>query len=78
MRWCVARAAFPDPGLTPPQGSQAEFIFSCAWEVMKYADMHTKGISLIHLYDEGSDLDFNVGLCATSPPRPARPRSGLD
>jgi hypothetical protein len=30
-------------------GSQAEFIFSVAWEVMKYADMHTKGISLIHL-----------------------------
>jgi len=24
--------------------------------------MHTKGISLIHLYDEGNDLDFNIGL----------------
>jgi len=29
---------------------------------MKYADMHTKGVSLIHLYDEGNDLDFNIGL----------------
>lgn len=43
-------------------GSQAEFIFGCAWEVMKYADMHTKGVTLIHLYDEGNDLDFNIGL----------------
>jgi len=43
-------------------GSQAEFIFSVAWEVMKMADMHMKGISLIHLYEEGNDVDFNVGL----------------
>ena len=46
----------------PEVGSQAEFIFTVAWETMKYADMHTKGISLIHLYDEGADLDFNIGL----------------
>jgi len=46
----------------PEVGSQAPFIFSVGWEVMKYADMHTKGISLIHLYDEGNDLDFNIGL----------------
>jgi hypothetical protein len=43
-------------------GNQAPFIFSVAFECMKYADMHTKGISLIHLYDEGNDLDFNIGL----------------
>jgi len=43
-------------------GSQAEFIFTVAWEVIKYADMHTKGCSLIHLYEEGNDLDFNIGL----------------
>ena len=30
--------------------------------MIKYADMHTKGVSLIHLYDEGNDLDFNIGL----------------
>lgn len=43
-------------------GDQAEFIFAVAWETMKYADMHAKGISLIHKYEEGNDLDFNIGL----------------
>lgn len=43
-------------------GDQAEFIFGCAWETVKYADMHAKGISLHHLYQEGNDLDFNIGL----------------
>lgn len=43
-------------------GSQADFIFTVAWDVVKYADMHTKGISLIHLYEESNDMDFNVGL----------------
>jgi len=42
--------------------SQAEFIFSVAWPMMKYADMHAKGIQLVHLYDEGSDVDFDIGL----------------
>jgi hypothetical protein len=46
----------------PEVGSQAEFIFSVSWEVIKYADMTHKGISLIHLYDEGQDLDFDMGL----------------
>jgi hypothetical protein len=46
----------------PEVGDQADFIFSCAWEVAKYADMHSKGISLIHLYQEGNDFDFNIGL----------------
>jgi len=43
-------------------GSQAEFIFNVSWELIKYADMHTKGVNYIHLYDEGFDLDFNIGL----------------
>jgi hypothetical protein len=43
-------------------GDQADFIFTCAWEVVKYADMHSKGVSLIHLYNEGNDMDFNIGL----------------
>jgi len=43
-------------------GDQADFIFNVAWEMMKYADMHAKGISLIHKYEEGNDLDFNIGL----------------
>jgi hypothetical protein len=43
-------------------GSEADFIFGCAWETIKFADMHAKGISYVHLYDEGCDLDFNIGL----------------
>jgi hypothetical protein len=46
----------------PEVHSQAEFIFTVAWEVMKYADMHSKGISLRHLYEEGKDLDFDIAL----------------
>lgn len=42
--------------------SQAEFIFTVAWERMKRADMHAKGISLLHQYHEGSDVDFDIGL----------------
>lgn len=33
-----------------------------AWETIKYADMHSKGISLVYKYDEGNDLDFDIGL----------------
>jgi len=43
-------------------GDQAPFIFEVAWETMKQADMHTKGISYIHLYKESADVDFNVAL----------------
>jgi len=46
----------------PEVHSQAEFIYSVAWEMMKYADMHSKGISLIYKYEEGFDVDFNIGL----------------
>jgi hypothetical protein len=46
----------------PEVHTQAEFIFSVAWEVIKYADMNSKGISLLHLYNEGNDLDFDIGL----------------
>lgn len=42
--------------------TQAEFIYSVSWEMMKYADMHAKGVSLIHLYDEGQNVDFDIGL----------------
>jgi len=46
----------------PEVHEQAEFIYSVAWDVMKYSDMHTKGISLVYKYDEGCDLDFDMGL----------------
>jgi len=43
-------------------GDQAEWIYAVAWDVIKKADMHCKGINYIHLYQEGDDLDFNIGL----------------
>eukprot|EP01114_Cavostelium_apophysatum_P016339 TRINITY_DN461_c0_g1_i1.p1 TRINITY_DN461_c0_g1~~TRINITY_DN461_c0_g1_i1.p1 ORF type:complete len:292 (+),score=97.44 TRINITY_DN461_c0_g1_i1:101-976(+) len=46
----------------PEVNQEAEFIYSAGWEVIKHADMHTKGISLIYQYDEGHDLDFDIGL----------------
>jgi len=46
----------------PEVSSQADFIFVVGWEMMKYADMHSKGIMYLHQYDEGNDLDFNIGL----------------
>lgn len=46
----------------PEAKDEAEFIYSVAWETIKYADMHCKGISLIYKYDEGNDLDFDIGL----------------
>jgi hypothetical protein len=46
----------------PEAKDEAEFIYSVAWETMKYADMHSKGISLVYKYDEGNDVDFDIGL----------------
>jgi len=43
-------------------GDQAEFIYSVAYATMRKADMEAKGISYVHLYDEGADLDFDMGL----------------
>jgi hypothetical protein len=46
----------------PEAKDEAEFIYSVGWDVLKYADMHSKGISLIYKYDEGHDVDFDIGL----------------
>lgn len=46
----------------PEVKDEAEFIYSGSWEVLKYADMHNKGISLIYKYEEGKDVDFDIGL----------------
>ena len=35
---------------------------SVAWDKIKYADMHAKGIQLVFKYVEGFDLDFDIGL----------------
>lgn len=43
-------------------GDQADFIFNVAWEIMKYVDMESQGISLIHKYTEGVEIELNIGL----------------
>ncbi|CAK9015431.1 Calcium-regulated actin-bundling protein (34 kDa actin-binding protein) [Durusdinium trenchii] len=43
-------------------GDQADFIFEVAYEVVKMADMHTRGVEYVHLYEEGSNMEFNVAL----------------
>ena len=46
----------------PEVHQEAEFIFTVAWEMMKYADMQAKGVHYLYQYEEGSDLDFDIGL----------------
>lgn len=43
-------------------GSQADFIFEVTYEMLRQADMHAKGVLYVHKYEEGNDLDFNIGL----------------
>lgn len=46
----------------PEVHTQAEFCFSVAWKKIMEVDMESKGISLVHKYEEGNDLDFDMGL----------------
>jgi len=46
----------------PEVHDEAEFIYSYSWDHVKKADMRYKGISLIYKYDEGFDVDFDIGL----------------
>jgi len=43
-------------------GSQAECIYTVAWEVIKRADMRVRNVTYVHMYEEGCDLDFDMGL----------------
>jgi len=43
-------------------GDQAEVIYSVHWDTMKKVDMENQGIAYLHLYEEGFDLDFDMGL----------------
>lgn len=38
------------------------YAYRVAWDTIKYADMHSKGIKYYYEYDEGHDLDFDIGL----------------
>jgi len=46
----------------PEVKGEAEFIYSVTWEVIKGADMHAKGIQLVHKYQEGIELSFDITL----------------
>jgi hypothetical protein len=46
----------------PEVHTQVEFIFNVSWEMIKYADMNSKGIQYLHQYEEGQTLDFDIGL----------------
>lgn len=41
---------------------QAECIYSVAFELIKSADMRCRNITYVHMYEEGADLDFDMGL----------------
>jgi hypothetical protein len=43
-------------------GDQAECIYQVAWEILKRADMRVRNVTYVHLYEEGNDLDFDMGL----------------
>jgi len=64
----VAKKSFSEQAVAflnaywPEAKDEAEFIYSVAWDVVKRSDMHNKGISLIYKYDEGCDVDFDIGL----------------
>ncbi len=40
---------------------QAEAIYSVAFELIKRADMRWRNITYVHMYEEGNDLDFDMG-----------------
>jgi len=43
-------------------GDQAEFIYSVSNQVFRMADMKAKNVHFLHLYTEGNDLDFDLGI----------------
>jgi len=43
-------------------GDQAEFIYAVSNQIFRMADMKAKGVHLLHLYEEGKDLDFDMGI----------------
>jgi len=43
-------------------GDQAEVIYSVHWDTVKRVEMESQGFSYLHLYEEGFDLDFDMGL----------------
>jgi len=40
----------------------AEAVYAIHWKTIRSVEMESKGIQYIHLYEEGFDLDFDMGL----------------
>jgi hypothetical protein len=40
----------------------AEAVYAIHWRLIKKVDMDNQGISYLHLYEQGIDLDFDMGL----------------
>lgn len=43
-------------------GSHAEAVYSIHWAKIRKTEMDSQGIMFLHLYEEGVDLDFDMGL----------------
>lgn len=43
-------------------GDHAEAIYAIHWSTIKKVEMDSLGIQYVHLYEEGIDLDFDMGL----------------
>jgi len=43
-------------------GSAAEVVYAVHWDTIKKVEMESQGIAYLHLYEEGFDLDFDMGL----------------
>lgn len=43
-------------------GDQTEVIYNVHWDIIKKVDMKSRNINYVHLYEEGADLDFDMGL----------------
>jgi hypothetical protein len=41
---------------------QAEYIYAVVWSICCQGDMEAKGIMYVHQYEEGQDLDFDMGI----------------
>jgi len=59
---CSSQAMFFLNAFWDEFGDQSEFIFAVSNQIFRMADMKAKGIMFVHLYDEGKDLDFDMGI----------------
>ena len=59
---CSTQCTFFLNAFWEEHGGQAEFIYSVSNQIFRMADMKARGINFVHLYDEGCDLDLDMGI----------------